>query len=183
MQSLTVVAANLGAMALADGDTKTARTHLEQLARVGTRAVERPRRGRHPVRSLALVALVEGDTDEAGALLGGSLRLASSVGDREAIFGSLLGLAEVAARSGGPLHAARLLGAADALREEVGYGPPDPLEREARTRIANRPRRERPRTGRSPVGRRRDDPRRGDRVLGCRSSTVRRHPARRCRRL
>ena len=86
---------------------------------------------------MALVALVEGDTDEARALLGSSLRLASSVGDREAIFGSLLGLAEVAARSGGTLHAARLLGAADALREEVGYGPPDPLERELRTRIAN----------------------------------------------
>ena len=65
------------------------------------------------------------------------MRLASGVGDREAIFGSLLGLAEVAARSGGTHDAARLLGAADALREEVGYGPPDPSELEVRKRIAN----------------------------------------------
>ena len=123
-------------MALVDGDTETARTHLErslELVRERSNA-----QGEAAILSyLALVALVEGDTDEAGALLGSSLRLASSVGDREAIFGSLLGLAEVAARSGGTLHAARLLGAADALREEVGYGPPDPLERELRTRIAN----------------------------------------------
>ncbi len=99
MQSLTIVAANLGAMALADGDTGTARTQLErslELVRERSNA-----QGEAAIlSSLALVALVEGDTDEAGALLGSSLRLASSVGDREAIFGSLLGLAEVAARSG-----------------------------------------------------------------------------------
>ena len=85
MQSLTIVAANLGAMALADGDTKMARTHLErslELVRERSNA-----QGEAAIlSSLALVALVEGDTDEAGALLGGSLRLASSVGDREAIF-------------------------------------------------------------------------------------------------
>ena len=135
-QSLTVVAANLGAMALADGDAETARTHLErslELVRERSNA-----QGEAAIlSSLALVALVEGDIEEARALLGSSLRLASSVGDREATFGSLLGLAEVAARSGGTLRAARLLGAADALRDEVGYGPPDPLERELRTRIAN----------------------------------------------
>jgi tetratricopeptide (TPR) repeat protein len=135
-ESLTKVAANLGVMALVDGDAETARTHLErslELVRERSNA-----QGEAAILSyLALVALVEGDTDEAGALLDSSLRLASSVGDREAIFGSLLGLAEVAARSGQALQAARLLGAADALREEVGYGPPDPVERELRTRIAN----------------------------------------------
>ena len=135
-QSLRIVAANLGGMALEDGDTETARAHLQPLLEL-EREISNTQGEAAILSLLALVALVEGDTDEAGARFGSSLRLASSVGDREAIFGGLLGLAEVAARSGGTLHAARLLGAADALREEIGYGPPDVHELELRTRIAN----------------------------------------------
>ena len=135
-QSLRVVAANLGGMALADGDTETARAHLQPLLEL-EREISNTQGEAAILSLLALVAVVEDDTDEAGALFDSSLRLASRVGDREAIFGGLLGLAEVAARSGGTLRAARLLGAADALREEIGYGPPDVHERELRMRIAN----------------------------------------------
>ena len=83
---------------------------------------------------LALVALAEEDVDEAAALLRSSLRLANDIGARELIFSCLLGSAEVAARRGETARAARLLGAADALREEMDYTPA-PLEREQRARI------------------------------------------------
>ncbi len=84
---------------------------------------------------MSFVALTEGDTEDAAALLGGSLRLASNLGVRELMFSCLLGSAEVAARGGEAARAARLLAAADALREEMGYTP-SPLEREQHARIA-----------------------------------------------
>jgi len=65
------------------------------------------------------------------------LRLASSLGAREQILICLVNLADVAAQRGQPVRAARLLGAADALRDGIGYGPPDMSEQEQRTRIAN----------------------------------------------
>ena len=47
----------------------------------------------------------------------------------------LVGSAEVAVQRGEMARAARLLGAADALREEIGYSP-EPGEREQRERVA-----------------------------------------------
>jgi hypothetical protein len=58
-----------------------------------------------------------------------------SLGDSEGIFGYLLGSAEVAAQRGETVRAARLLGAADALGEEIGFAL-DPVDREQRARIA-----------------------------------------------
>ena len=83
------------------------------------------------------LALLEGDIDEAAGLFGDSLRLASSLGAREQILICLVNLADIAAQRGQPVRAARLLGAADALREGIGYGPPDITEQEQRTRIAD----------------------------------------------
>jgi hypothetical protein len=63
------------------------------------------------------------------------LQLASTVGVPELIFSCLLGSAEVAALRGESTRAARLLGAAHALREEIGYVP-SPLEQRQQARIA-----------------------------------------------
>jgi hypothetical protein len=84
---------------------------------------------------LSLAALAEGDVDAAAAALGTALPLASKVGVRELIFSCLLGSAEVAALRSEWTRAARLLGAADALRDEIGYIP-SPLEQRQRARIA-----------------------------------------------
>ena len=82
------------------------------------------------------LALLEGDTDEAATLLGDSLLLASSIGDTEGILICLVNLADVAAQRGETTRAARLLGAADALRGEIGFRRPDLSEQKQRTRIA-----------------------------------------------
>ena len=86
--------------------------------------------------SLANLALVEGDFDQAAALLAESVRLASSLGARELIHICLVSLADVAAQRGEAVRAARLLGAADALREEIGlFRSPDPFDQEQLMRI------------------------------------------------
>ena len=61
--------------------------------------------------------------------------LANALGEKTAFFVCLVGLAEVAVDRGEMARAARLLGVADALREEIGYSP-EPGEREQRERVA-----------------------------------------------
>ena len=86
--------------------------------------------------SLANLELVEGDFDEAAALLAESVRIASSLGARELIHICLVSLADVAAQRGEAVRAARLLGAADALREEIGlFRSPDRFDQEQLMRI------------------------------------------------
>ena len=85
----------------------------------------------------SLAGLDVGEIDEAAALLADSLRLASMLGDREGMFYCLINSVEVVARRGETLRAARLLGAADALRAEIGYRPADVPEQDQRTRIAD----------------------------------------------
>jgi predicted ATPase/transcriptional regulator with XRE-family HTH domain len=79
-------------------------------------------------RALALAAWDRGDGVRARALLGESLAACRALGDREGIAGCLEGLAAVAAGrddadaaddAGGPAQAARLLGAAAALRARI----------------------------------------------------------------
>ena len=133
--ALAVVAGNLGYIALRQGDVETARTQFQEtlelnreLSDVGGQAVA--------LAGLALVALTDRDTDEAAALFRSSLRLANEIEAREFIFSCVLGSAEVAAQRHEAVRAARLLAAADALSEEMGYTPP-PLERAQRERIAS----------------------------------------------
>ena len=78
---------------------------------------------------------VRGDTEDAAACIDGSLRLCNALGDRAGIFVCLVGSAEIAVKRGEMARAARLLGAADALREEIGYTP-EPGEREQHERVA-----------------------------------------------
>ena len=74
--------------------------------------------------SLSRVALLEGDTDDAAACLDGSLRLSIPLGEPTAFFECLVRLAEVAVKRGDMARAARLLGAADALGEEIDSSDP-----------------------------------------------------------
>jgi ATP/maltotriose-dependent transcriptional regulator MalT len=134
MRILPVIAYNLGEIALIEGDAETARMHFQQTLELN-RELSDPGGEAFALVGLSFVALTEGDPDEAAALLGSSLRLASNVGVRELIFSCLLGSADVASQRGEAARAARLLAAADALREGMAYSP-SPLEREQRARIA-----------------------------------------------
>ena len=131
VESVAIVAHNLGGIAFDEDDLETARTHFQQalnlhreLSDAGGEASD--------LLNLSSVALADGDIDGAAAFLVSSLRLASNLGDKEEIYSCVLGSAEVAAQRGAAARAARLLGAADALREEMGYAvtAPDQKQRE-----------------------------------------------------
>jgi tetratricopeptide (TPR) repeat protein len=129
-----VVAYNVAEIALIEGDMETARTHFQRTLEL-TRALTDPGGEAFALLGLSFVALARRDSDEAGHLLGRSLRLARDVRAKELIYAGLLGSAEVAVQGGETARAVRLLGATDALREEMGYTP-SRLEQAQRTRIA-----------------------------------------------
>jgi tetratricopeptide (TPR) repeat protein len=133
---LGVVAYNLGEIDLIEGDVEAARKHFrEMLGLMRDRYASDPGGEAFHHVGLSLAALAEADADAAAASLGNALQLASTVGVPELIFSCLLGSAEVAALRGESTRAARLLGAAHALREEIGYVP-SPLEQRQQARIA-----------------------------------------------
>ena len=76
--------------------------------------------------NLGFVALNSNEHGEAQALFEEGLRLASKLGAKQAIASCLLGLSATAAREGSAERAATLLGAAEALREEIGSPLPPP---------------------------------------------------------
>jgi predicted ATPase len=132
---LGVIAYNLGEIDLIEGEVEGARMRFQEvLELVRERHAPDPGGEAFGYVGLSLAALAEEDTDAAAAALGRALRLASNVEVRELIFSCLLGSAEVAALRSKSPRAARLLGAADALRAEIGYIP-SPLERRQRRRI------------------------------------------------
>jgi hypothetical protein len=59
------------------------------------------------------------------------------LGDKPKIYYSLMGAAEVAAHRGETARAARLLGASDALSEEMGLALTYPEQKKQRARIAS----------------------------------------------
>jgi predicted ATPase len=132
--TLMTVAHCLGNIALETGEAETAREHYQRELELA-RELSNARSEAVALSSLSGVALVEGNTDEAEAGLTRALRLANALGEKRVIFECLLGSAEVVAERGEVARAARLLGAADALREEIGYSP-EPVEHEQRARIA-----------------------------------------------
>jgi tetratricopeptide (TPR) repeat protein len=116
----------LGSVAWAEGNYDQARSLLEESQaiqrRLGDkRAVERT------LPILGNVAAGEGQYDLAGRLYSESLGTSRVDGDRRGIAQCLEGLAGVAAMSEQPVRAARLTGAAEALREAIG-APPIPAE-------------------------------------------------------
>ncbi len=134
MNMLMYVAHLHGEIHLEAGDAQTARKHHQEALELA-RELRSARSESIALANLSRVALLDSDTDDAAACLDGSLRLANALGERAGIFECLLGLAEVAVRRGELARAARLLGAADALREEIGYAP-GPEERRQRERVA-----------------------------------------------
>jgi ATP/maltotriose-dependent transcriptional regulator MalT len=134
MFALLLVAHGLGSIALEAGDAETARRYFQQELQLA-RELPNPRSEALSLSRLCRVALLEGDTDDAAACLDGCLRLANALGERTGIFVGLVGSAEVAVRRGEMARAARLLGAADALRDEIGYSR-ELWEREQRERVA-----------------------------------------------
>ena len=131
VESVAIVAHNLGGIAFDEDDLETARTHFQQALNLH-RELSDARGEASDLLNLSSVALADGDIDGAAAFLVSSLRLASNLGDKEEIYSCVLGSAEVAAQRGAAARAARLLGAADTLREEMGYAvtAPDQKQRE-----------------------------------------------------
>ena len=135
--ALSIVASGLGEIALEAGDAEAARTH-HQCELELARELSNPRAEAIAFAALSRVALVGRDTDKAAADLDSALRLANALGDKAGIIVCLVGSAEVAAQRGELARAARLLGAADGLSEELGFAPnPGRLEQEQRARIEN----------------------------------------------
>jgi predicted ATPase/class 3 adenylate cyclase len=135
-QTLAMAVAHLASIAISEGDLETGRLYGQQGLELH-REISDARGEADSLAGLGWLALLRGDTDEAAAFLGDSLRLASGLGGKEQIWACLFSSAEVAAQRGEAVRASRLLGAADALREEIGLAGPDRSEREQRTRIVN----------------------------------------------
>ena len=72
------------------------------------------------IANLGEIAIRQGDTAQAFARYTRSLALSQKLGAKEGIAVCLEGLAQVSAARGKPLPAARLWGAAEALRESIG---------------------------------------------------------------
>ena len=132
-RSLASVAHNLGCIALEEDDPEKARPYLLEALEL-MRELSNEGGAAHCLSNLARVALAEGGLDEAAAFVLDALRLASHRGDKDAISFSLFVAAEIAAHRREAARAARLLGAADALQEEMGVRV-DEYEKE-RARIA-----------------------------------------------
>jgi len=116
-----------GQVALSSGDALAARAMLEE-----SLALSKEIGHRHgTAASLALLARVaahQGEFTAARALYEESLTITREIGDKLNTASCLEGLAGVAVALGNPTWAARLLGAAEALRDTIGT-PIPPVER------------------------------------------------------
>jgi DNA-binding CsgD family transcriptional regulator len=125
---------NLGDVARYQGDyARAAPMYRESLALF--RKTGDLRRAAFSLTNLAYIANRQGDPEQALALYLEGLEHAQSVGDRHRLAVCLEGLADVALGWGEPALAARLLGAAEALREMLG-APPSVVQRTVYERFA-----------------------------------------------
>src|SRR5262249_11833327 len=109
----------LGRIALARGDTTGAEAYLEEGLRQ-LREQDFIWRLSDTLRSLGDLARDRGDLDGAMARYAESVKLAQDHGDRLFLANALTGVASVATVRGQPERAARLYGAAAALRDAIG---------------------------------------------------------------
>lgn len=107
---------NLSIVTVRQGDYAAAHTLLEEAL-----AINRKRKDNWGVATALInlgdVLCVQGEVGEARAVFGEGLRLAQELGDRESLAYALEGFASIAATQGQGERAARLRGAAEALRE------------------------------------------------------------------
>ena len=121
---LAAVHSNLGLVDVDEGDLESARRHFAA-------SLEADRRSGNQdgiatdITNLAEVALRAGDLDAAELLLVESLSIFQRLGDLLGVAGDLEHAAEAALRRGDAARAARLYGAADAIRRAEGLQMPD----------------------------------------------------------
>jgi non-specific serine/threonine protein kinase len=125
--------ANLGVAAQGRGELAMAATHLEA-ALDQYRGIGYARGESKTLLILGDVARDREDHRRAWTHYRESLALAGEHGDLRTILDALAGLATVAVAWGAPEHAARLLGAAEALREAIGTMILLPADRESHER-------------------------------------------------
>jgi predicted ATPase/DNA-binding CsgD family transcriptional regulator len=116
----------LGQVALVQGDVATARQYAVESVRL-YREVSYRWGMVFALSTLAKVEAQQGNATAAWALYEESLTMAGEMGHKELIPSNLEGLASVLAAQGEPIRAARLWGAAEALREVIGV-PVPPVE-------------------------------------------------------
>jgi thioredoxin-like negative regulator of GroEL len=109
----------MGIIVAARGDAAAARTHFEESVALFRTVGDRWGMGL-PLARLGHLALQRGETDEAASLLRDSLTALREVADPVFISRALDGLAGVAVARGEYARAARLFGAAEALRDLAG---------------------------------------------------------------
>jgi predicted ATPase len=121
-QELAFAFSDLGEAARAQGDLARAgslyQEGLDQL-RLVSRDTPSPL-ACVPLHNLGQVRLSQGDVGAAGAALRDCLTMCRTLGDPAAMAMALAGMAGVAVRAGDAVRAARLLGAADRLLDDVG---------------------------------------------------------------
>jgi predicted ATPase/DNA-binding SARP family transcriptional activator len=116
---LAVSLTNLADVVLAAGDAQRAATLFEESLEL-YREAEDEHGVEVAVASLAVAKLQTGDVDAATSLVDEALRLATKLGDREGIARCLEDLAAARVASDEHEDAARALGAAAVVREEIG---------------------------------------------------------------
>ncbi len=125
---------NLGLIAKAQGEYARARTLFEQSLAIKRDLAEKPGIG-ICLLHLGCLALDQADYGHARFLLVDCLRLLREVGDRLVGVGALESVARLSLAQQDSQSAARLFGAAEALREHLG-APIPPIEREKLTQAA-----------------------------------------------
>src|SRR4029078_1672765 len=110
---------DLGVLARDLGDFARARQYLDESLEL-CRAMGNRYGLSFVLNNLSLLALHEGAYERVRPLLDESLALAQELGSREKIACALNGFASLAAVRAEPIAAARLFGAADALRQAIG---------------------------------------------------------------
>jgi predicted ATPase/DNA-binding CsgD family transcriptional regulator len=117
---LTMLMDALGLVALQQGDYAGARTHFEEALSVARGEPWNKKFTADALTHLGTVALRMGEYHESLSFYQQSLALNLEHGYKYGIAEDLAGLAEMASLLGQPEHAARLLGAVEALREASG---------------------------------------------------------------
>jgi predicted ATPase len=110
---------NLGTVARAQGDLARAQVLYEKALALRRELGDKPGMA-NSLSNLADLAHDQGDLAQAQALYEEALVLGSELGDKQGIAGCLEDLAAVAQAGQRPMRAARLFGAAAALREAIG---------------------------------------------------------------
>jgi non-specific serine/threonine protein kinase len=109
---------NLGEVSAKQGDTAQSRTYLDESLQIYRDLGDRAGIG-NALFNLGLVFRSLGDTDAARPHLEESLAIFAQLGDRRGIADLLQAMATLAGASGQPAQSARLLGAAESLREAI----------------------------------------------------------------